>query len=103
MKTDMTEEITSYIKNALAKRNIAIIPDMKPVFENHIQMLADRLEKGTCTDIDSRELEEQIRPDSLKLSDEILKPLFAKYSTPISRSEIALLAVYLDMAEQKGE
>ncbi|MBQ1477275.1 MAG: PRD domain-containing protein [Erysipelotrichaceae bacterium] len=93
------ENVQEYIDHSLAEKDIVVPEEFRPVFENHVNVLSRRLENDECVNEDPSELEKQLSTDSIETSKEILKPLFLQFGVEENRSEIALFALYINLAK----
>lgn len=91
------ERILEGIKEA----GITIPDQYQEVFNNHVNVLATRLENKECNNMDVSELENQLSKESIELSEKILAPLLKEYGAEGNHTEAILLAIYIDLAQKE--
>ena len=99
----MSERIgpKEYISEQLALHNIKIPEEYQTVFDNHVDVLTQRILNNECVSTDTSEMEEQLDQESLDLSEKTLSHLFTEYGVEPSRTEIVLFAIYINLAKEE--
>ena len=98
---DAALEVKDYLLNKLVENDVVIPDEYKDVFNNHIDVLAKRISENECVDVDVTEMEKELSKDSLSLAREILVPIFEKFKVSESKTEIALFALYINLAKKE--
>jgi|GEM_PF-4069786 len=99
---ELQESDLEYIHKFLKEKSIIIPEEYKDVFSNHVNVLIRRLKENQCAELQDLSILDQISVSSFELSEEMLEPLFKKYSVKPNKAEQALMAIYIEMSRKGG-
>lgn len=96
-----SKSIQNDILKRLEEQHVIMPNAFREVFEHHLDVLAYRILHDECVTYEDNTMANQVLSENVKLAQDILKPVFAKYQVVENHMEELLLAIYIQMA--KGE
>lgn len=100
---DEIKDIIDEMNKRLKEEKIILNKQFKIGFYSHIIAFIKRLKEHEKVMEISDEVVTQLEEWAITLSEELLKPLFEKYNTPIDISEVYLVAIHLQTAKNSRE
>lgn len=91
------------ILQSVKEEGLVIPSEYQEVFKNHLDVLTKRLIDGECLTVEDEPMKSQLRKESLDIAEKILRPLLIEYGVPENKSEVVLLAIYIDLAERSSK
>lgn len=96
-------ETRAYIEQFMKEQNIDMPRQYQEVFDHHLNVMIYRLQNNELVEMDDQSGNEQVSSECMRLSEQLMEPLFKKYSVEKNEVEITLVAIYFNLAKESME